>query len=196
MLVMKGTRIPARLDSLRMANQPLTRLYIDGVVVWEVYKKKVIFNVDGNFTMPSTVRKVTICGIGGGGGGSTSNGMGGASGNIVSNLDYAANPGDIIPVVIGSGGSPNNDGDDCSFGGLNISGGQGAAHAGEGARRDTCGGTFYDGLAIGGDYGGQAGIRSDGGAAHQDGTKGAGGGSGGRGGSGLIIVSYYLEDQS
>ena len=137
MLVMKDTRIPARLDSLRMANQPLTRLYIDGIMVWEVHKRKVIFNTSGNFTMPSTVSKVTICGIGAGGGGSTSTGMGGSSGSIVSNLDYAAPAGTVIPVVIGSGGAPNSDGDDCSFGGLNISGGQGASHAGDGDRRDT-----------------------------------------------------------
>ena len=153
--------------------------------------------MSGSFTVPNTISELHICGSGAGGGGSSTTGMGGASGSIVSNQTYYVTPGEVVQIVIGAGGEVDMPGEESSLGGLNIAGGAPGGYAGEGARRDTCGGTYHDGASTGGDYGGQAGIRGDGGDAQGgDGTNGAGGGSGGNGGNGLIIISYYLEDQS
>jgi len=174
---------------------------MNGINVWEVHKKIVTYHVSGTFLIPDYITSVYICGVGGGGGGSASvanggTGMGGASGAIRSGVQYAVVPGTTVVVDVGAGGAIGVAGGDSRFDALSMDGGLHSAYAGNGNRRDTCGGSYHDGNAVGSDFGGQASIRADGGQALGGiGKYGSGGGADGVGGSGLVIISYYQEEQ-
>jgi len=144
--------------------------------------------------VPTNITEVMLCGGGGGGGGATTSTMGGEAGALVSNFKMAVTPGDVLDVVIGDGGAAGSNGGETSFHTLSVAGGLAGAHAGDGARRVSCGGTYYDGQTLGGDFGGQAGIRGNGGDAHDPGEGGSGGGANASGGKGWLIVTYYKEE--
>lgn len=112
------------------------------VPVWKMQ----VFDANGSFTVPASIAGgvVYVTGSGGGGGGaawinSVSNfGVGGAcSGCYIEKQPFPVSAGDIIPVVVGAGGSAvsanaitanpvyGNDGQPSSFGSLTINGGSG-----------------------------------------------------------------------
>jgi hypothetical protein len=171
-----------------------------------------------SFTVPSGVTQLFIHGCGGGGGGGgegggTTKGSGGGSGRWDS-FSLSVTPGQIISVVIGSGGSGGsngingaggNDGSPSTFGSLNFAPGGG----GLGGKTAYSGSFIPGGFGGGGSaslYGSSGGVGSPGHA--QSGSNavntsapantgggggGADGGSAGNGGSGIIIVSWVSK---
>lgn len=159
-----------------------------------------------NWTVPSGVFSSTVCMIGGGGTGiATYNSFyviyngGGHSGGIVNN-NMSLTPGQLVAIQVGEGGNSGayndtpDDGTFSSFSTFNASGGlhgtsyfdyEGdyAEYDGNGAARNTCMGTYYDGTkytTANGSilYGGQAGFSSPPDSAYQvpvDAIRGAGG---------------------
>jgi len=188
-LNMKGTIIPQRKGSLRMLGSTPVNLMMENRMVWQVPKMHAIFNDPGTFVVPAGVTSITVCGSGAGGGGGAS--LGGKAGNVLSSVEFLVAPGETFPVDIGIGGAPGLVGGDSSLGPLVLKGGQPDAHPGDGANKTSCGGQHYDGIAIGGLYGGEAGVQGNGGNPSGDGGTGAGGGAGGSGGNGKIVISYF-----
>ena len=175
--------------------------------------------------LPGTTH-VNFCIMGGGGGGSRRNipsnfAGGGYAGEINHQADYAV-AGTPLAISIGEGGIGGDDynSDDGREGGITwfndiaVTGGLGGisldnnfnGYYGQGAARDICNTTTYDGV-VGGDhgYGGQAGLGKGGdGMAFtngQAGTFGSGGGAtddrsddlhfvGGQGGHGVVMISW------
>ena len=93
----------------------------------------------GTFTVPSGIKVVDVLIIGGGGSGANSLGGGGGAGGFVEARNLPVDPGSSIPVVVGSGGSPNgpypqyipgNPGQNSSFGTIvAYGGGAGAGYS-------------------------------------------------------------------
>jgi hypothetical protein len=177
-----------------------------------------VFNTNGNFTVPDNIYRVRarLWGAGGGGSG-TNGGSGGAGGYVESFVDVT--PGDIMPVVVGtggagaSGGAVAGSGTDSTFSTLTAGGGGGSGvSSGSGTGGSATGGDILniegtDGTDIGTDTdawggftgggGGQGGSPLGGTVAGANGkTPGGGGGAassvalGGDGGDGLVIIEY------
>ncbi len=172
--------------------------------------------------VPQGVTSVELCMIGAGGsGGSVSDDAisrwaGGGHGGAEITQTVNVTPGETITVVVGKGGDgvtydqDGKPGTDSKFGTIIASGGEGGIinlagtpvhYGGNGGSRNTCIGTFYDGiyeLSGGNEYwGGQAGWSNgtSGGAIHNAGT-GAGTGANyspsytGNGGRGEVRISW------
>ena len=176
------------------------------------------------FAPPAGITEVNVCMCGGGGAGGYVDinpqycSGGGFAGDIASE-DVPVSFGTDITIVIGVGGlgtastSDDNAGTQSSFGAIVALGGPSGydsvtpcqGYDGQGASRDTCGGTFYDGNGT--HNGGQAGAFGDGGDGFVgqdtnggDGGIGAGGGSvtqgstnrSGNGGNGRVVISWSI----
>ncbi len=191
-LIMKGTVIPQRKGSLRMLGSSPVNLMMENRMVWQVPKLRSTFNSPGVFIVPPGVDTITVCGTGAGGGGGPS--LGGKAGNVLSSVNLTVAPGETFNVTVGAGGAPDMPGEDSTLGPLVLKGGQPDLHPGDGANKISCGGQHYDGLSVGGLYGGEAGLQGDGGNPSGDGGIGAGGGAGGSGGNGKIVISYFKGD--
>ncbi len=196
---MLGSSIPRRYKSLHMLGNFIETLVMDGVTVWSSVARLRTFDTSGNFPVPVGVTSVRLCGTGCGGGGSSTNTLGGEAGGIISGVDIPVTPGESIPVTIGVGGISDTDGSDVTFGSyVTLAGGKAGVHQGEGAERVTCGGRYNDGELVNTYYGGQASTFSDGGDGEgQNGEFGSGGGAGvigGTGGQGRITVRWSEGD--
>lgn len=179
------------------------------------------------WTAPEGVTNIDLCMIGGGGSGGMSIDYqdrlpGGGYSGIIYNNSVNVVPGNDYTVIVGTGGAPveelytyGNPGSPSKFGSIVANGGAGGGinndegYFGNGAPRNTCAGTFYDGIPSGqsqAGYGGQAGF-ADGGDGGQgvivipgDGAFGSGGGGSygsgalgdktGAGGNGKVIISW------
>ncbi len=156
-----------------------------------------IFTASGTFTPSAGVTSVTLCMIGGGGGGryELGNNVGGGYSGIVYNSAGVA-PGPYT-VTIGTGGAGGSEGigengsagTPTSYGGISAAGGAGGTNTGfvgNGEARSGCWGTSYNGVyqPSGLDViaGGQAGF-GNGGAGSASGGGGTGGVGAGGGGS-------------
>ncbi len=196
---MKGTTIPQKQKSLHMAGDYLDKFIMDGTEVWNVFNRVRTFLSSTSFLVPVGVTSVRLCGVAGGGGGSSTNLLGGYSGEIVSGIDYPVTPGEEIVVTIGQGGAPDTIGESVLFGNiLTLQGGAPSGYQGEGGDRTTCGGTRQDGILVNTYYGGQASPFSNGGDGEDgDGEFGSGGGAGvtgGSGGAGRLTIRWSEGD--
>jgi hypothetical protein len=150
-----------------------------------------IYSVPGvyYFTVPNPVTKVYACVFGAGGGGGTgtlgtSSGNGGGGGGYTEGL-ITVNPGDVLTITVGSGGTADFAGEDSSVGDLTASGGGGGGINSIGSWGSVGSAGTGSGGAINrsGGFGGQSPSQFSGG----------GGGGGGAGGSGAgISGSTYL----
>ncbi len=192
-LVMKGIEIPRRPNSLHILGKQVSHLLIDGTLVWAVRKYVKSFRADGEFEVPPNVTTITICACGGGGGGSTTTNDGGYAGSIASNVAISVTPGELIPIIIGAGGTTNNSGGTSSFGALAMAGGAAGSYQGNGDIRHSCGGARADGLLVGSEYGGEASPFAPGGDGGHAGLEGSGGGANAMGGSGKIIITWVKD---
>lgn len=131
-----------------------------------------------SFLVPTGVTSVNVLAIGGGGGGANGHQGGGGSG-YVSIGTFSVNPGDTIPITVGSGGSGADsfDGDNVIFG---LTPGTSSSF---GAFLSAAGGGVVTDVNEGGNNGG-----SGGGAGGNPGPGGAGGTGGGNGGA----TSFYM----
>ena len=155
-----------------------------------------IFTSNGTFTVPSTVNKVDVLVVGGGGSAGREANFnltyagGGGAGGLVFEEDYTVTPSSTIDIVIGAGGAEKtssgsgNDGSNSSFGTLIALGGGGGA-GGDGSGRN--GGSGGGGAStFSGDKNPGSGLQpaSASGGFGNDGATGTGGGGGGAGGQG------------
>jgi hypothetical protein len=155
------------------------------------------------FTVPPAVTLITVECIGGGGGGASRNNVGaggGGGGGAFATSNISVIPGATYSIIVGSGGNPNDDGVDSSFGtttvvakggkgvALNVTtGGLGGTTAASTGTTKYAGGAGRNGSLgnFGGGGGGGAGSTGAGTTA-TTGTGGAGNSPGGNGGDGGI----------
>ena len=137
------------------------------------------FSSSGSFTIPTGVTRFTITNLTGGGGGGGAGrektngggGGGGGSGGLVASTALACNPGDVVQIVVGSGGIAGANGQDST---VSVNGSVVLQAGGGGAGGDGNNGVAGAGGAPG----------SNGGAAGSPGEAGTNDGSSGNGGAG------------